>query len=75
MTHAGVMKGLVTKAGFMDKTVTVTVNRLVQDRKTRKVCCFVLSLNTPWSCGRVVMQWYTFFAFIFTRRDLWQGDA
>jgi ribosomal protein S17 len=31
------LTGLVTKAGFMDKTVTVTVSRLVQDRRTRKV--------------------------------------
>jgi ribosomal protein S17 len=31
------LTGLVTKAGFMDKTVTVTVSRLVQDKRTRKV--------------------------------------
>jgi len=30
-------KGLVTKAGYMNKTVTVTVSRFVVHRTTKKV--------------------------------------
>jgi small subunit ribosomal protein S17 len=33
-----VLKGVVTKAGFMNKTVTVTVTRFMYHKLTGKVC-------------------------------------
>jgi hypothetical protein len=35
---SAIMRGVVTKAGVMSKTATVTVSRMVPHPKTRKVC-------------------------------------